>query len=687
MKEVKLYQLEVTNYRNIEHEVFMFGGKNAKIVGENRIGKTNTLEAIYFLLTNYLLDGSSDLTQLKPLADTKRVVSVKGIFDVDGKEITLEKHYEEEWQRTRGTNDLVLKGHTETYFFNGIKQSKSTDYYELLEEHFGIRNDKKGEVDVIQMLCNPLYLGNLGESKDWTDLRAFIIKLIGDVTDDEVFKAEPTTALIKQDLERALGKTDQVKRLYENDIKGLNTALNAHNANITLLERTEKPTDEDIAKAQEGIEEINTMIGEAQSKIGTNKATELLEKDVFDLKKKVLELNTQEYAEYQKAHSSNSGASDKVDELNKQLEIALDKATEIKFKISDAKGDKRIAEVHIETCTAHRDEYAKRFTELRDKARDVDNHIQTVCPTCNRPLDEAVVEEARKKYLASLDEEIDEVTKEGKANTEELNGYKIKLEEANDKVAIFEQQLDEANKEIDEIRNQIASAKLEVATNKVEGDEYTESDKLKELRKLLALREKDLEEAKQKDSEADSTYAKAIDELKIKLAKYQKVIDDYTYFKRQMGVLDHVLEEKDKCCKAIADLEQKKECLQLFNYTKLRLLDKHVAKVFGDIKFQLIRENINGGFDPVCKPYIFDIEKNASTDTIWKSGSKSEKIVTGIAIVEHIKSHLGLNDLPYLFDEGGEISTDTLYHKFKTNAQIICVKVEDNINKPVVVNF
>ena len=84
MKEVRLLEFELTNYRNIEHEVYVFDGSNAKIVGENRIGKTNTLEAIYFLLTNYLLDGSSDLSAIKPLSDTKKEVRVEGTFQ-DGK--------------------------------------------------------------------------------------------------------------------------------------------------------------------------------------------------------------------------------------------------------------------------------------------------------------------------------------------------------------------------------------------------------------------------------------------------------------------------------------------------------------------------------------------------------------------------------------------------------------------------
>lgn len=114
------------------------------------------------------------------------------------------------------------------------------------------------------------------------------------------------------------------------------------------------------------------------------------------------------------------------------------------------------------------------------------------------------------------------------------------------------------------------------------------------------------------------------------------------------------------------------------------MLDDNVAKVFGNIKFQLIKENINGGFDPICKPYIYDVSKGESTTVSWKSGSKSERVITGIAIAECIKSALDLPNLPYLFDEGGEISSDTFATKFNTQSQLICVKIVDNIMTPIV---
>lgn len=151
--------------------------------------------------------------------------------------------------------------------------------------------------------------------------------------------------------------------------------------------------------------------------------------------------------------------------------------------------------------------------------------------------------------------------------------------------------------------------------------------------------------------------------------------------------LNLVKAEKADTSKLLIAVEQKTELVKTFIYTKLRMLDDNVSKVFGNIKFQLIKENINGGFDTICKPYIFNIDKNESTDVTWKSGSKSEKVITGIAIAECIKKNLGLPNLPYLFDEGGEISNNTFSTKFKTDSQIICVKVQDNIQKPMVIKI
>ena len=210
MRKIQLTRLELTNYRNIEYAAYDFDG-NSRIIGENRIGKTNTLESIYWLLTDKLLDGSSDVAAIKPLKDTKLEVRVKAAFDIDGKEVTLEKDYKENWVKTRGTTDLEMKGHVITWIHNGVKQSTLKAYNQLVAEDFGFTQDATTKIDFMQMLINPFYLGNIGESKDWTELRNFIIKLVGDVSDEDVVKAKPELAIVKKDLDSVGGRVDQLK--------------------------------------------------------------------------------------------------------------------------------------------------------------------------------------------------------------------------------------------------------------------------------------------------------------------------------------------------------------------------------------------------------------------------------------------------------------------------------------------
>lgn len=691
MKQVKLLQLELTNYRNIDHEVYDFAGSNAKIVGENRIGKTNTLEAIHFLLTNYLLDGSNDLTQLKPLVDTKRVVSAKAVFSVwetttpqiPPKEITIEKQYGENWVTKRGVEKPVLDGHYEDYFFNDVKQTRAKDFYALLGQHFGYRNDEKGEVDIAQLLCNPLYLGNLGDSDKWTLLRKYIVSLIGDVTDEEVYQAEPSTLAIKEDMERNLNNAEQVKKQYNNDINSIQQSITAHNSNIALIEKTPKPTDEEVAVAREGIEQHQKKIAELQSATGTSQAVAQYEKLVSDTKEQVLNLNMKELKAYQDNKGNPNAQADKdIADLNKHLTGLVEKKMSINDDMREAKNNYADAKKHYDECVSTRASLVDQLKGIRAKKKEP-IEVVTICPTCGRPLDEDKVEEARQKIMNDYIKGEEETIKRGKAIAEQLTKYEQDMNKFQDEVQKCNDAYAEVLEEISATKEKIAG----VESSRVPTGEFVESKELKDLRAKLSTYEQQLNDARLDESKAHTLGLEQISKEKEAMLPLQKVLDDKAYYDRQMQVLNSVKTEKEECSKKLTALEQKKECLNLFISSKLRLIDTHVAKVFGNIRFQLIKENINGGFDQVCKPYIYDVDKDVSTSTLWKSGSKSEKIITGIAIAEAIKNYLGLTELPYVFDEGGEISTDTFATKFKTDAQIICVKVEDNILKPVVVKF
>ncbi len=673
--KIELKKLELTNYRNIPHATYEFNG-NSKIVGENRIGKTNTLEAIVWLLTDKLLNGSSDIQSIKPLEDTKREVRVKGTFLVDDKEITIEKEYGEDWVKTRGSTELVMKGHYLNYIYNGTKQKTQRDFYTLFNEDFGIKGDYRG-IELARLLIDPFYVGDLGEGDKWKDLRAFIISLIGDVSESEIYAKDPTLNSIKSDLDVRMGRIDELKKFYQGEIDSLKEQLIGDDAQIKLLESTTMPSEDELAVAKKAAQEIDEDIAKLQSEKASESA-------IIDIDKQMVELGAKQNQIAKESMDNNS---------TKELEVQLERAQieyhtllEKKAKLGE---DKRVTEFKIPTLKRDIEECLTKRQDFINKLRECDAKLAAPftaeCPTCHRPLEGEELEKAKFQFESNIIEEKNHILFEGKRNKERKEG----LVEELDRLQLG---LDLTEKAIKENQNAIEICSLDM---KNIGDEIKAlKEKPSELpEEYYEISHKIEELAKERikiqssNNAVDAMIRERVEDKLSKKAPFQKVIDDYNYALRQKENLATIKQTKADHAKDLARTEQKKELLNRYIKVKLELLDERVARVFGDIKFQLIKENINGGYDPVCKPYIYDVLKGASTNVTWRNGSKSERVVTGIAIAERIKAALGLANLPFLFDEGGEISTDTFSTRFKTDSQLICVKVTDNIKTPMVMKI
>ena len=673
--KVELKKLELTNYRNISHAYYEFDG-NSKIVGENRIGKTNTLEAIVWLLTDKLLNGSSDIASIKPLDDTKAEVRVWASFLVDGKEITMRKEYGEDWVKTRGTTDLIFKGHYLTYYYNEVKQKTQRDFYALFKEDFGIRGDFKG-IDLTRLLIDPFYLGNMGETDSWKDVRAFIISLIGDVSDIDVLNSNPKFVPLKYDLETRSGRIDEVKKYYQGTIKTLEEQIVGDDALVKMLEETPCPTDEEVAIANKGIEEINEDISKLQTEKASEKAIVDLDKQITSKKERMLELQSEMLKKNQPTELNNE-----LTKANEKYRELLIQKSKLMSELDTHKHDAEGLKIKLDSCNEKR-------TSIISQLRDIDVKLAepfaAECPTCHRPLEGFALEEAKMNHFADLNNKRDSLLEEGKANkaVKEMVLKAIQDEEnaqveCESSIESIKADIDACLKEIETIGNCIKFRKEQ---------EVEKPEELTQIEVEIAQLQEEREKVVSGNVAHDSFIREKIEEKMKAKVPFNKVVDDYAYALRQKENLASTLAARKEHANQLAMTEQKKELLNAFIKAKLDLLDEKVNKVFGNIKFQLIKENINGGYDTICKPYIYDVDKEKSTSVSWRNGSKSERVITGIAIAEKIKAALGLPDLPYLFDEGGEISTDTFNTKFKTNSQLICVKVTDNIKTPMVMKI
>lgn len=692
MKTATLQKLELTNYRNIDHAVLEFDG-NSKIVGENRIGKTNTLESIYWLLTDKLLGGSSDIAAIKPISDTKKQVEVEGTFEVYDPEnpqimpklITLKKVFAENWVKVRGTQELELKGHYTDWFYNGVKQGTFKAYQSLFNADFGITADF-GKIDIIRLLIDPVYLGDLGESKDWTELRNFIINLIGDVRDDDVFAASPKLLPIKDDLSAVGGRTDQLKKQYKSIIDGLNESIIGNQAQLSMLQKLEKPSDEDIAIARKAIEEIDDRIAKLQNVKTIDAMCVTFQSKINDLEKQRNELTADLI--------KNDPLASKEKELKARMTALSDELRNVKDSNWDLLSDIRSIETDIYNVTNSilaknnlRDELIAKLKGIDVQLKSVDSDTSLLeCPTCHRPLENSSeLIAARKAELSSSKQEL---ISRGKENTELLNADKLKLKDLESNKLSMTQKLEELEMRVDSLGGQIDELRKEENALFIERQTSTPtSPELEAINKEIADLYDRLDAAKANSEKREAEIRSAIAEEAAKKEPYGKVLTSLDYYemqKKQIGRVEAELNENER---RLASYEQRRELVNSFIFSKLKMLDERVESVFGHIRFQLISMNLNGGYDAICKPYIYDIDNDRSTDVSWKSGSKSERIVTGIAIAERIKAKLNLPNFPFLFDEGGEISSDTFNTKFRTDSQLICVKVQDNINKPIVLKI
>lgn len=680
-KNVRLLKLSLTNYRNIEHIELDFSGKDAAIVGENHIGKTNTLESLFVLLDDSLLTGSSNLPSIKPLADTKRVVSIEATFDVDGEEFTIRKDYGEDWVRARGTDTLSMKGHFQTLYIQGTKVERSKDFYKQIREQFGIAGEDPDKIDVIRMLLAPTYLGEMGEGKDWTAFRAFIIKLVGDVSDDDVFIKNPKLDSIRDDLKAQKGSIEQLKKKYKQDCDGLEATILQGEAVVSSLEKTERPTDEAVSIAKRAIDEHDDAIAKLRSGSGSDVESERLQRELSEAQSELIEEQRRANESYVDPESA------KREELRDKYRIARESLSKATVEKSTAMAEISSAESGIARLENDRKAVDESVNEpLVQRIRAIDSEevtVDDVCPVCGQRLPEDRIDaaiEAAKRKAAEEKASLIEKCKSNKARRAEIDEAIVTAKERiaalQDKIEQCQRTIDNAKKDMESITNQ-ANALPTAGTRQETAMEAI-------LRAKVADLEQRLKESRSAfQTGLQDTNAAIIEHQEAK-KPYQSTLDDLAYYNRQQERLETERDNLAANRRKLATAEQKKECAAQFLYAKLRLLDENVSKVFGGIKIKLIQENINGGFDPVCKPYIYDSVKGESTQVSWAAGSKSEKVETGIAIAEAIKATLNLPNLPYLFDEGGEISSETFGSRLATDAQLICVKVRDGIASPTV---
>lgn len=657
---MRLQSIEINNFRNIDHAEYQLDRINLW-TGPNQTGKTNTILAVYWALSDFLMDGSSNYASFKPIEDPKAEVSVELCFDT----FTLKKTFAEKWTKTRGSDELKMEGHTTTYWIDGVKLKISEAKKEILR-NLGVNSVDTGAFDLLRSLIDPYYFWR---TCDWKTLRAFIITLCGDVSDEDVFQAEPSLLPIKERLKTDRYDTARTTKFYKQALKQVTDGIHEYQGKIKGLEEIKDPAEEDIVLAERSIADIDQTIAGLRSGNGNARIIGSLQIGIREAEVQLRELEANDRA---KADQANAEVNRKIQ--NKQEEIrkanaayddACMQSVMIESEISKAKSEKTYGlERRRQELIEKRERLYKEYDRLSSWVAPEGQR----CPHCGGILNQDHIDQLIKQN----EEQLDDCVREGKLCTAEIDNLGEKIREADVKINGLEAEKDTKKSEKDAALRDVDRMKKELEQLSSEKVSPVTSDEVLNKRAEIQKLKDQLQAEHMRQLEGEKGINDSIAELNEKKAMAQRVLNAHAAYQMSCEKIENIRANIASSQQSQIELEQNLLMVAKYIQIKLQLFASRIASVFGErMQFQLIQENIKeGSWNEVCVPKIVD--KSTPVD----EGSGSEQILTGIYFAECVKKKLDLPDLPYIFDECDKLDGAHLA-AIDTNSQILSTIVDD----------
>ncbi len=666
----KLKRIRLENYRNIKSLTLEVNSQSGKIIGANRVGKTNVLEAICYLLTDKLLGGSSDIQSIKPLGNTRARVVVEGTFLTSEGEVTLRKEFYEKWVRPRGSSKDELAGHSTDYYVNGAKQSRATDYQNALSEKFGIPTSFNN-LDTYQFLIDPFYLAkNICASKDWKLARKLVIDIVGEVDPDEIFQTSEETKIAKADLEAHQFDEGEAKKAIRGEIDGFKKRILTCQSLLDEFNRVGDVDDEEYKQAEARKEEIANIIARLQLGAENPYAEEerKLLKELHDLQD-----------EYDR-----SMAQPEEEAKTKKLKLAMDLAeaewVRNRNELADLENTIKRQQRYIDGLQADQEITKGQLRLLKDKILGL--IVEDTCPTCGQKLPPEEVERAYNKRKAELTEQYNREHDKAVGNKNEIARLKDDLvDNLNPRFQECKEKVEILSKSYTDCENAYQKSIHDRIALVNEGNPI--------LQKRMGEIHKRLDEIDELNKKGTEDVDSQIRELKSEALELNDIFAKRLEFENAQKRLKEINSQIEIYGGKQADAEQRLWAVDEFVKTKLSLLDKHMASKLGEVRFQLVKENIKAGsYDEVCVPYIISPKTKKHTETLFSDGSMSEQIYTGTQIIKAVRDNKEWASLPILFDQGGELDGESsLIVSEEAEAQTLAVRVEGESKAPTFVPF
>lgn len=678
---MELKKVVIDNFRNIVHAEYDLTSRSI-FAGPNRKGKTNTILAIYWALTDLLLDGSSDYQSFKPEFKEEAEVSVELVSDT----FTLKKVYKGWRPRQQGSGDPGDLQHTTDYWIDGTKYKTQGEAKRALLKLLGTdRQLETSKFDLTRALIDPYYIG---QGCDYKTLRNFIVELVGDVSNEDIFAADSALLTIQDLMARYQYDPGLAQKFVKQQVAAAKKDIEASEHQVKGLESVQDVDPTLLKEAQDAIAQNDKQIAGLRVQLSGQDNPQINEAKLrlSDMTLKLAESRTKDMADVQEHNRQIEAEIRRLEKVRREAEQQAQGLIRRKVSAENAilGNDQRIISIQkqMEELEERRQERLKEYHARNEEEYTQPETQEEKCPNCGYVLNQEALESYRCQWESNKHRDLDYIVRQGKQIKNDIDNLKFKVDElqkgkadAEENLPLIKQQIREFEKDAQQAQDSVGQLRKQL-TDIVDSERTTAlKESVKEAQDSYDNLIK-VQQASMADVQAE------IQRLKDDTVQYRSVLDDHGAYvatqKKAAAMRSQIKTKEDK----LIDFEQQSILIDRFLEIKLGLFQRRISNVFGDrVQFTLIKYNLKkGSWDEVCYPSVLD--KN----TPFEDGSGSEKILTGIYLAECVKRHLGLGDLPYIFDECDKLDTASLA-AIPTQAQIITTKVDDvNYNKVTLIS-
>ncbi|MBC6156672.1 AAA family ATPase [Listeria welshimeri] len=637
MKTIKLLKLRLENFKGVKELEIDFQD-NTSIYGANASGKTTILDAFTWLLFDKDSTNKKDFA-IKTLDIAGNVIHklnhvVTAVLDIDGEQIELSKKYMEKWTKSKGKLEQELTSHTTEYYIDEIKK-KANEYKSFISELL--------DEELFKLITNPLYFN---EQFDWKKRRAMLIKISGDVTDQEVIIADGAL----KDLSTFLGKHSIEDKLIQ---------INEQRKNLRKRLELIPELVNEATKAKQDVTGLNPSDLSGELKV-IEEQIQLIEQEKIVLQNGGIqtELNKQ------KANIELELTKIKANEQKETQELLMSKKEEIfkeRNELIDVKN--RIGESTI-LIQRKQGEIATKQQELTKLGKEWDalqlekfDEHRKKCPTCNQDFPAEHLSSMIEKFNQEKAEKIKEneaAGKSSKAVIEETEGdiaelsfdikaNELELNNIESKLEILEQEKIDLEHQLKQVENSTTYIKKQSELEMIE-------EKLRDEKgsSITAVAENQIK--------IDKLNAEASD-LKADLAKFDSN-------QKQENRIQELEEEAAEKGAKYDELEMGLYLIELFNKAKCNLLEDKINGKFKYVSFKLFKTQINGGIDECCETIYNGVPYNSGLNN-------AARINGGLDIINALTEHVQV--LAPIFVDNRESVTELI----DTESQLVSLIVSE----------